>query len=579
MSKYASNVVNPRTPQNKKAKSNQVKNNAGGFVFQVDDWTRLNRFLILGNPGGSYYVSENEMTIGNYDVIKRCLVSDSKRTVDTIVQISDEGRGIKNAPAVFALAVCSVFGDQQTRSYANKAMPKVARYSTDLFSWVDAVNILKEGRKGKGMLRAIGRWYTEKEASQLAYQICKYPSRSIGGHKWGHADLLRLARIAPASAGGKPSKGGKALTLPSDDHDTLLRYAVHGVTSVEEANQRNRLAESTGKAQKKVGITPAKLIELKNTPLRYVYAHELCKNAQTVREVVSVIKEYKVSRESVDPAFRNDKEVQKALLPSMPMTALIRNLGGMTASGLLKPLADETTLVIDKITNKENLKKARIHPMSVLLAMKVYEQGHGMRTSWTPVPQIVSALEDSFYNAFNYVQSTGKKYLLGIDVSGSMGWGKLSEKVPMSAAECAAAVAMTIARTEKNYQMMAFSNTFKKLNITAKDRLGTVLKMTNHMNFGGTDCSLPMQYASKKGLDVDIFVVLTDSETWFGGVHPFQALKSYRKKFNKNAKLVVLAFEANKFSIADPSDAGMMDIAGMDSNVPKILSEFALGKL
>lgn len=579
MGKYASHVVNPRTPQSKKAKSGQVKNSAGGYVFQVDDWTRLNRFLILGNEGGSYYVSENEMSLDNYDVIKRCLALDSKRTVDTIVQISDEGRGIKNTPAVFALAVCSVFGDQQTKSYANKVMPKVARYSTDLFSWVDAVNILKEGRKGKGMLRAIGRWYTEKDANNLAYQICKYPSRSIGGHKWGHADLLRLARISPPAANGKPAKGGKALTLPSDDHDVLLKYAVHGVTSVQEVEERAKLAESTGKAQEKAGITPDQLEGLKDTPLKYVYAHELCKKATTAKKVVAVIKKYKVSRESVAPNLRNDKEVQKALLPSMPMTALIRNLGGMTASGLLKPLSDETALVIDKITNKENLKKGRIHPMSVLLAMKVYEQGRGMRTSWTPVPQIIDALEDSFYAAFNYVEPTGKKYLFGIDISGSMDWHKLSEKVPMTAAECAAAVALTIARTEKNYQMMAFSNTFKKLDITAKDRLGIVLRKTSGMTFGGTDVSLPMQYASKHELDVDAFVVLTDNETWCGGVHPFQALKSYRKNFNKNAKLVVMAFTATKFSVADPSDAGMMDIAGMDSNVPKILSDFVSGKL
>ena len=171
-SKYANHVANPKTPQSKRAKSSQVKNRAGGFVFKVDDWTRLNRFLIIGNENGGYYASSRELTMENYDCILKCLKLDPKRTVNTIVEISDQGRAVKNDPAVFALAVCSVHGDEKTRAYANKVMPKVARFSTAFFTWINAVNTLKEGRKGKGLLRAIGRWYTEKNAVQLAYQVC-----------------------------------------------------------------------------------------------------------------------------------------------------------------------------------------------------------------------------------------------------------------------------------------------------------------------------------------------------------------------------------------------------------------------
>ena len=580
MAKYADHVSNPKTPQTKKAKSTQKKNNAGGFVFTVDDWKRLDRFLILGNENGSYYVREGEMTLQNFDVIKRCMSLDSKRTVDTIVQISDKGRAVKNAPAIFALAVCSVYGNEKTRAYANQSMPKVARFSTDLFTWVDAVNTLKEGRKGKGMLRAIGRWYTEKTAKQLAYQICKYPSRSVNnGHKWSHADLLRLARIALPREGGKPAKGGKALTLPSDLHDVLFRYATHGVTTPEELIKREEEAKASGMEQERAGITPEILTSLKDTDLQYIWAHEQVKNAKTASSAAKLIKQYQVTRESVSPQFRNDLKVQKALLEKMPMTAMVRNLGGMTASGLLKPLSDEVSFVVDKITDGNVLKKARIHPISLLLALKVYQSGRGKRTTWSPVSQILEALEEAYYAAFEYVEPTNKKFLLGIDVSGSMGWHHLSPTVPMTSAECAAAIAMTIARTEKNHQMMAFSHTFSKLDITSKDSMGSVLHKTSGMNFGSTDCSLPMIYATEKGLDVDCFVVLTDNETWAGRQHPFQALKQYRKKYNPEAKLAVLAFEATEFSIADPSDAGMMDIAGMDSNVPKILAEFAAGKL
>jgi 60 kDa SS-A/Ro ribonucleoprotein len=42
--------------------STQVPNSAGGHAWAVDDWQRLERFLILGSEGGSYYASERKLT-------------------------------------------------------------------------------------------------------------------------------------------------------------------------------------------------------------------------------------------------------------------------------------------------------------------------------------------------------------------------------------------------------------------------------------------------------------------------------------------------------------------------------------
>jgi len=576
MTDYADHIANPKTPQTQKAKSTQVAGRGGGYIFQVDAWTRLNRFLIMGCEKGSYYTSERDLTVENYDSILQCLKLNANRTIDTIVDISDNGRAIKNDPAIFALAVCSVHGDKKTKERANKVMSKVARFSTSFFTWIDAVNTLKEGRKGKGLLRAIGRWYTEKDAVKLAYQVCKYPGRSIGGQRWTHADALRMARIT-LPKNGKPARNGKALTIPTDDHATVFHYATHGVTTKDMMEAREAEERATGKLQKAPGLTEEKFESLKDSSLKYIWGHEKCKVATSIAQVVQLVKDFRLTRESIPPQFRNEKEVQRVLLPGTPLTSLIRNLGGMTSSGLLKPLADETSMVVEKITNEDILKKARIHPMTIMLALKTYNSGHGMRTSWKPVSAIKDALEDAFYKAFNYVEPSGKKFLFGIDVSGSMSWHSVNGLTPR---ESAAIIAMTCIRTEKNYEMMAFSNGLIPINFTPKDSLDTIVRRTSNLNFGSTDCALPMTYATENKLDVDVFVVLTDSETnTYQSVHPFEALKKYRKQFNKKAKLAVLAFESNGFSIADPDDAGMIDIAGTDSNVPKILSEFAAGRL
>ena len=91
--------------------SNQVPNSAGGHSFEVDIWTRLNRFLILGTEGGTYYIRQKELTEKNAKSIKKCIFEDGKRVVDTVLDISDTGRAVKNDPALFVLAMCAGLGD------------------------------------------------------------------------------------------------------------------------------------------------------------------------------------------------------------------------------------------------------------------------------------------------------------------------------------------------------------------------------------------------------------------------------------------------------------------------------------
>ena len=95
-------------------------------------------------------------------------------------------------------------------------------------------------------------------------------------------------------------------------------------------------------------------------------------------------------------------QVWLALLEKMPMTAMIRNLGKMTSIGALDPLSDANIEVCKRLTDQALLKKARIHPFNVLLAMKTYQEGRGDKgkLTWNPIPNIVSSLDDCFYASF-----------------------------------------------------------------------------------------------------------------------------------------------------------------------------------
>lgn len=80
--------------------------------------------------------------------------------------------------------------------------------------------------------------------------------------------------------------------------------------------------------------------------------------------------------------------------------------------------------------------------------------------------------------------------------------------------------------------------------------------------------------AEESKLTIDTFIVYTDSETWYGNIHPAQALVRYREKSGIAAKLIVVAMTSNEFSIADPNDAGMLDVVGFDTAVPEMMADF-----
>jgi len=95
-----------RTPQREPVPGT-VPNSAGGYAFPVDHWTRLERFLVLGSEGGSYYATERTLTRENAASVLVCLAEDGERAVARIAAVSEDGRAPKQAPALFALALAA----------------------------------------------------------------------------------------------------------------------------------------------------------------------------------------------------------------------------------------------------------------------------------------------------------------------------------------------------------------------------------------------------------------------------------------------------------------------------------------
>jgi 60 kDa SS-A/Ro ribonucleoprotein len=540
----AAEALNPKvTPQSQPIPGKtMIKNAAGGYVFEVDKWARLERFLILGSEGGNYYVGQQKMTADNAKNVLACIKEDGKKVVDVAIAISDAGRAAKNDPALFVLALCAAAENVETRKYALQNLAKIARTGTHLFHFIDYVDKLRGC--GGSFRDAVSKWYTEKDDYHLALQLAKYQSRD----GWSHRDILRLAHAHPKT----------------DAQALAFKWAVEKFHQQKDKDSKNYNL-------KQYDTDLASLRE--KFPL--IGAYEDMKATTDPKKIVQLVTDFKLPLELV-PTEKRSKEVYDAIIPNLGITALIRQLPTLTNAGVLGELGNANTkLIVEKLNDMDLLKKGRIHPIQVLLAYATYSSGHSYRgtSTWSPIQKLVDALDDCFYLSFGAVEPTGKRTLIGLDISGSMSGGGVVGSEQLRPCQVTAAMSMIIMRTEQDYVIKGFSTTFCDLGISPKQSLDEVMKRVANQNYGGTDCSLPMVYAEQHKLPVDAFYVYTDNETWAGRIHPMQALKSYQQKMGIPAKLVVVATSATECSVAEES-AFTMNVAGFDASAPNIISDF-----
>jgi 60 kDa SS-A/Ro ribonucleoprotein len=524
----------------------QVPNDAGGYVWAVDAWARLDRFLVLGSEGGTYYVGERALTRENASAVAACLTEDGPRVVRRVIELSLSGRAPGNDPALFVLAMAAAADDAGTRAAAFGALHVVARTGAHLFHWLQYVTAFRGW--GRGVRRAVARWYTAKRPADLAYQVLKYRTRD----GWSHRDALRLSHPK----------------APSETHQVLFRYALGNHDVIRELRADPDVMGRIAAVRSMRTMSP--------------------------NQAAAVIRIYRLTREMVPTDLLRHPVVWAALLDRMPLAALIRNLGVITAVGLIAPGSEAARTVAGRLGDRDGVRRARVHPVAVLSAMAAYVAGHGVKgqRAWKPVRDVVDALDAAFYFAFDNVRPSGKRIMLALDVSSSMVSPVLG--LPhVSCREAAAAMALVTAASEPEYRFVAFTTGtypsrwramhgsafdmgLTELAISPRQRLDDVLRATRGMPFGGTDCAVPMLEALAQRWAVDAFVVYTDNETWAGEIHPAQALRQYRERTGIAAKLVVVAMASNGFSIADPDDAGMLDVAGFDAATPQIVSDFVV---
>lgn len=505
-------------------------------------WARLERFLVLGTDGTSYDTGEHQPTDADAQVVARCLAADGLRTLTRIVAASRSGRAPKNDPALFSLAMAAKLGDEPTRRAAYAAVPEVCRASAQLMRFASYAE--RFGGWGRGMRKAVGAWFNARPAGELALQLAQAPSRD----GWSPRDLLRLAHPRAAS--------------PS--HDRLYAWAVRGELP-DGARQDPALA--------------------------LIVAMDELRRTRESGSAARIITEQGVPAECVPAELLQHPEVWEALLATLPLGALLRDLPAMTRAGLLAPGSAAAREVAAQLRDRDRVRASRLHPLAILAALLPYRAGRGVRGqgAWQPVAAIADALEAAFYASFGAVEPVGKRMLIALDVSSSMRTGSLGGVPGLTPQIASAAMALVTAATEREPVFVAFTAAtggdggkwgggtpgFSTLALSSRQRLEGVVEALSGLPMGGVDCALPMIWAQKHRVDVDTFVVYTDNETWAGNVPPAEALRAYRDARGIPTKLIVVGMTSNGFRLADPNDAGMLDVVGFDTSTPPVIADFA----
>lgn len=554
------------TPQTQPipGRTDQVRNNAGGYDFAKDTWQRLEDFLVLGSVGGTYYAGERELTTDNVGALFEAIAEDGPRVVQLILDIStaQPPRAPKPSPAIFALAAAHVRGNQETRGKARRALPFVCRTTDHLSKWFGyrkqlSGKVNPQGGAspimGASARRALTLWFLEGTAEEVAFRACKAMQRKTpAGESFQLRDALRLAHPHPRQF-RTPELAAK---LQEPDRRTLLGWIA--------------------------GTIPD---DVARDELVTVDKYLTAKAATTVKQAVRIVVEERVPWEFLPSDLLREPKVWDALVGTVGLTALLRNLARMTRLGTLRPMADATGRAVARLTERDALLRARIHPMDAFLALRVYGSGRSQPNprvpahSWAPVPAILDALEETYELSFGAVEPTGKRMLIAVDSSGSMSGGWYGGPVMVGGSvigspyEVGCAMAVMLARIEKgNAHVIDVDTSVHGSKVTPRTNLREIKSW--RPSGGGTDLSLPFQWAQRERMEVDGIIVFTDSETWAGARHPSQALESYRRTTAAQARLVVASMTAAGHTVGDPQDPGVLNMAGLDASLPMVVSGF-----
>ncbi len=463
--------------------------------------------LLTNTLSNTFYVSDKELAKQTVEILTKMAQKDAEFLAKALVYARRNGL-MKLAPVV-GLAVLSA-NESGKKVNFRKVFHHVVKTPDDLREFVSLCRT-KAVRKGLGgeARDAVKRWLQHLSE----YHAVKYGSANSEGITL--RDIIRMAHPRPVS----------------DAQRELFGWLVKGWADV--------------------GPKPSP-----TSP--QVWALETLKRATSEKEVIRLVEDYKLPWEVVVPSVKKmTPEIWKMLLKDMPYMALLRQLNTMERNGLFAD-KDVAKAVAAKLSDPENVKRSKQLPFRFFNAHNAFTGIQVVRDA------IVSALEQSFENT----DKLDGRVCIANDISGSMS-SLASDKGTARYCDIAGLLASALFKKCDDVILLPFDTSAHEVKVSRHDSIMTIANTISRSG-GGTSLGAPIQYLRNHKDKVDVFIGLTDNESWVG--HGFLTEWEAYKKISPNAKAFLINIAPYRDFVAPAGYPDVYYISGWSDSVLKYIS-------
>jgi len=410
--------------------------------------------LLTNTLGNTFYASQDQLVKESLEVHDQMLQKDPEFAARAIVYARNEGL-MRLQPVLGLAKLFSIRPD-----LAEWIFPKVIRIPSDLADFTSILKSLRGGEGGRAIKRVAGKWLVE---NLNEYWAIKYGAEKSEGYSL--VDMIRVYH---------PKSGDP---LP------LFNYILGKETDL--------------------------------SSLPKIAAFERLKRATTDEEKVTAIIEGRLPHEVVTPFAGDSKPVWRALVPNLPILALVRHLRTLERHGVLDECRDHIESVL---TNPDAIHKSKMFPFQFAQAFDE------VRVGW--VQDVLRVAVD--YSLDNVPHLKGRTVVL-LDKSGSME-GRFIKVASLFAMGL-------MKRAEKDARLILFDSKAQDFPFSRYD---SALSQAVKIEAGGfTDVGAGVRKLIHESYDADNLIVITD-EQQNDGAPFYNVLWEYKHKVNPNVKTFIV---------------------------------------
>ncbi|BBH22458.1 60 kDa SS-A/Ro ribonucleoprotein [Paenibacillus baekrokdamisoli] len=467
------------------------KDNYPAFTRSVEE--QYLQTLLTNTMSNTFYADQNVLLTEAAQLHHEMAETNPTFMAKAIVFARNEG--FMRLQPLFGLAILSVY---RPDLFA-KIFLQVVRFPSDLSDFLTILKGLGRGEGGRAVKRQVNRFLS----GISEYWAIKYNGRGRG---YSLGDAIATAHPKP---------------------DDLKQQALFRYLRGQEAN-----------------------LDL----LPQVKALESLKLASTEHEQITWIERGKLPYETVTGAIKPTKAVWEALLYQMPTFAMLRHMNALQRAGVLEE-KQNLDYVVNRLTNKQALRKAKILPFRLATAFRQVEH-----------PELRDALREAAELTFDNLPELGERTAIFLDISGSMDGDYL---------EIGSVFALALyKKTQGNSLFWLFDTDVYDANPSRKDSILTQAAQIHAR--GGTDTGAPIQKLIQERKKVDQIIIITDEQQNSGS--PFYSqLKLYRSKINRDVKAFIVDIAPYRTAMVPDQDPQTFYIYGWSETVLSYIAQSVQG--